>query len=297
MSGGYKTCQPPDPNTKIPALVLPRGACDAHCHVFGPADLFPYHPTRSYTPPDASRQQLKHLHDLIGVERAVIVQASCHGPDNSAMIDAIAHSNGAYRGIAVINESYQDKDFEHLHANGVCGVRFNFVKHLGGAPDLDFLRRTVDRIRDYGWHLVLHFDAGDLIEYDQLLQELNIVIVIDHMGRVKAGDGIEQKPFQTLLRFMENEMFWVKICGSERCSTAGPPFTDSAPFARALIEAAPDRVIWGTDWPHPNIKGTMPNDGDLVDLISHFAPEPELQRKFLVDNPARLYGFDTEGAQ
>lgn len=288
----YKTCQPPDPNTRKPDFTLPKGTCDAHCHVFGPGDVFPYHPTRSYTPPDASRQQLKKLHDLLGIERAVIVQASCHGPDNAAMMDAIAHSNGTYRGVAVIDESYGEAEFEALDKGGVRGVRFNFVKHLGGAPDISFLKRTVDTIRDLGWHLVLHFDANDLVEYQDLLRGLNIITVIDHMGRVRAGEGVQQAPFQRLLDFMKDEMFWVKVCGSERVSTAGPPFTDSAPFASALIEAAPDRVIWGTDWPHPNIKGVMPNDGDLVDLISYFAPDAAIQQKILVDNPARLYGFD-----
>ena len=207
------------------------------------------------------------------------------------MIDAIAHSNGAYRGIAVIDGRYRDKDLEALAEGGVRGVRFNFVKHLGGAPDIGFLKQTVERIRPLGWHLVLHFDADDLLEYEDLLRSLNIVVVIDHMGRVRAGDGLDQRPFQRLLDFMQNEMFWVKVCGSERCSSAGPPFTDSAPIARKLIETAPDRVLWGTDWPHPNIQGVMPDDGDLVDLISVFAPEPDLKHKLLVDNPARLYGF------
>lgn len=291
-AGAYKSCQPPDPNPKKPAVKLPPGSCDAHCHVFGPGDLFPYHPSRSYTPPDASRQSLKALHDFLGIERAVIVQASCHGPDNTAMIDAIAHSGGKYRGVAVIDESYGEKALEALHEGGVRGVRFNFVKHLGGAPDIDFLRRTADVIRGLDWHLVLHFDAGDLLDYKSLLQELNIPIVIDHMGRVKAGEGVEQAPFKTLLDFMKNENYWVKVCGSERISSTGAPFHDAVPFAQALMKVAPDRVIWGTDFPHPNIKGDMPNDGDLVDLVALIAPDEALRQKILVDNPARLYGFE-----
>ena len=290
--GPHKSCQPPDLNPRKPDFELPPGTCDAHCHVFGPGDLFPYHPQRSYTPPDASRQTLKKLHDFLGIERAVIVQASCHGPDNAAMLDAIAHSGGKYRGVCHIDENTSEQDLQRLHDGGVRGVRFNFVKHLGGAPDLDFLRRTVDIVRGFDWHLVLHFDAADLLEYKDLLKRLNITIVIDHMGRPKAEDGIGQIPFQILLEFMKDENFWVKVCGFERISANGKPFHDGVPFAQELLKVAPDRAIWGTDFPHPNISGDMPNDGDLVDLLALFAPDKTLRQKILVDNPARLYGFE-----
>ncbi|MBT3990181.1 MAG: amidohydrolase family protein [Rhodospirillaceae bacterium] len=292
-AGPYKSCQPPDPNPVKPGFQLPPGACDAHCHVFGPGDVFPYHPSRSYTPPDASRQTLKNLHDFLGLERAVIVQASCHGPDNTAMLDAIAHSNGKYRGVCHIDESTTEKDLHDLHDGGVRGVRFNFVKHLGGAPDIDFLRRTVDVIRGLDWHLVLHFDAADLLEYKSLLEELSIRIVIDHMGRPKVAEGVEQASFQTLLDFMKNENYWVKVCGLERISVDGAPFHDGIPFAQSLIEVAPDRIIWGTDFPHPNINGDMPNDGELVNLLGLVAPDETQRKKILVDNPHRLYEFES----
>ena len=291
-AGPNKSCQPPDPNPKKPDFELSSGACDAHCHVFGPGDIFPYHPSRSYTPPDASRHTLKNLHDFLGIERAVIVQASCHGPDNTAMLDAIANSNGKYRGVCHIDEATNEKDLQVLHEGGVRGVRFNFVKHLGGAPDIDFLRRTVDIIRGLNWHLVLHFDAADLLEYKTLLTELNIRIVIDHMGRPIASEGVEQAPFQTLLEFMKDENYWVKVCGLERISKEGAPFHDGIPFAQKLLEVAPDRAIWGTDFPHPNISGDMPNDGDLVDLMALVAPDETLRQKILVDNPHRLYEFE-----
>ncbi|MEE2746143.1 MAG: amidohydrolase family protein [Pseudomonadota bacterium] len=289
----YKNCRPPDPNPKKPDFRLPPGSCDAHCHVFGPRYIFPYHTSRSYTPPDSSRQNLKELHDFLGIDRAVIVQASCHGPDNSAVLDAIAHSNGKYRGICNIDENTSEQDLQLYHDGGIRGVRFNFVKHLGGAPDLVFLRRTVDIIRTLGWHLVLHFDASDLLEYKELLKNLNIQIVIDHMGRPNAADGVEQPSFQTLLEFMKDENYWVKVCGLERISATGKPFHDGIPFAQQLLEVAPDRVIWGTDFPHPNISGDMPNDGELIDLLALFAPDKLLQQKILVNNPARLYGFES----
>jgi len=286
-----KTCQPPDPNTKTPKFKPPPGSCDAHCHVFGPADKFPYHPTRSYTPPDAPKEHLARLHKVLGIDRAVIVQASCHGPDNTAMIDAIATSGGRYRGVAIVDDDTSEKEYARLHEGGVRGIRFNFVKHLGGTPDLDVFERAVDRIRPLGWHLVLHLDAENILEHEDRFKRLPIPIVIDHMGRVQAKHGLDQAPFRKLLEFMKNDNCWVKICGPERVSSAGPPFTDAAPFATRLVEAAPDRVLWGTDFPHPNIAGVMPNDGDLMDLLPLAVPDPALQQKVLVDNPMRLYGF------
>ena len=205
-------------------------------------------------------------------------------------LDAIARSGGRYRGTAIIDESFTEKQFQEMHDGGIRGVRFNFVKHLGGRPDMEFFRKTVDRVQAMGWHLILHLDAADLVELDALFRTIRVPMVIDHMGRVKAADGLGQPPFRTLLNLLKNENAWVKICGAERVSSKGPPFADAVPFARALVEAAPERVLWGTDWPHPNVRW-MPDDAALVDLFPRMAPEPELQYKILVDNPARLYGF------
>jgi 2-pyrone-4,6-dicarboxylate lactonase len=286
-----KSTPPPDPHTRKPKFEPPPLACDAHCHVFGPAARFPYAPDAPYWPPDSPFESLQELHKKLGVERAVIVHASCHGSDMRVTLDAIARSGGSYRGTAIIDETYSEKEFQHMHDGGIRGVRFNFVKHLGGRPDMGFFRRTVEKAKAMGWHLILHLDAQDLIEFRSEFMKLPVPMVIDHMGRVKAADGLEQKPFKVLLEFMKNENCWVKVCGAERVSSLGPPFTDALPFARALIEAAPERVLWGTDWPHPNVGRHMPNDGDLVDLFPLMAPEPEMQYKILVGNPARLYGF------
>ena len=268
----------------------PPLACDSHCHVFGPAATFPYDPKAAYTPQDAPFEALQELHRRLGIERAVIVHASCHGPDMRVTLDAIKRSRGAYRGTAIIDESYTEKDFERMHEGGIRGVRFNFVRHLGGRPDMGFFRNTVGRLRAMGWHLILHVDAQDLVEFEDTFKKLPVPFVIDHMGRVKAADGLEQPPFKTLLSFLGNENAWVKICGAERVSSKGPPFNDAVPFARALIAAAPERVLWGTDWPHPNVRW-MPDDGALVDLFPLMVPEPALQRRILVENPATLYGF------
>ncbi len=286
-----KTIAPPDPDTRRPEYRAPPGSCDAHCHVFGPADVFPYASTRKYTPPDAPREKLRELHDTLGLERAVIVQASCHGTDNAAMLDAIAASDGRYRGVCNADDSFTESKFAELHAGGIRGVRFNFVKHLGGAPDLDRMRAIIEKVRHLPWHVELHFDAKDLLEYEAVLDEIPLPVVIDHMGRAPVIDGVDQAPFQSLLsKLRESKDLWVKVSGSERLSATGSPFSDALPFARACIEAAPDRVIWGTDWPHPNVK-VMPNDGDLVDLIPQMAPTVELRQQLLVDNPARLFGF------
>jgi predicted TIM-barrel fold metal-dependent hydrolase len=259
--------------------------------VFGPGSEFPYAETRRYTPPDAPKEQLRKLHDTLGVERAVIVQASCHGSDNSAMLDAIATGGGRYRGVCNASDDFSGETFDKFNDVGIRGVRFNFVKHLGGPPDLDRLRRIVEKVKHLPWHVELHFDAKDLLEYEQLIDSIPLPVVIDHMGRAPVLDGVGQAPFQALLRELRsNDTLWVKVSGSERISAAGPPFVDSAAFGAACVAAAPERCVWGTDWPHPNVK-IMPNDGDLVDIIPAMIPDPADQLRVLVENPARLYGF------
>ena len=285
------TIDPPDPNTRVPSFKPPPGACDTHCHVFGPGDVFPFVATRKYTPPDAPKENLRKLHAVLGIERAVIVQASCHGTDNRAMLDAIASSSGRYRGVCNASDEFSSDYFQELHDGGIRGVRFNFVKHLGGAPDLDKMRRIIERVSDFPWHVELHFDAKDLLEFESVIDAIPLPVVIDHMGRVPVADGVQQAPFQSLLdKLRDSDSLWVKVSGSERISAKGPPFTDAAPFGAACIEAAPDRCIWGTDWPHPNVR-IMPNDADLVDIIPKMIPDPDLQQKVLVDNPAKLFGF------
>ena len=282
------TIAPPDASPVKPAYRAPAGACDAHCHIFGPARRFPYAATRRYTPPDAPKEMLAALHRHLGLSRAVLVQASCHGTDNLAMLDAIASSSGAWRGVAMVEAKVTDRELEALHAAGVRGVRFNFVAHLGGAPDLNAVDQVLRRVGPLGWHVVLHLDAEDILTYREFLGRLRVPFVIDHMGRVRAAHGLDQKPFRLLLDVMKNEPAWVKVSGPERISAGGRPFRDAVPFARALIDAAPDRVLWGTDFPHPNVR-VMPNDGELLDLFALFTDDEELRRKVLVDNPARLY--------
>jgi 2-pyrone-4,6-dicarboxylate lactonase len=272
-----------------PRFRLPPRSCDAHCHVFGPGDRFPYAPNRRYTPSDAPKEMLAALHRHLGIDRAVIVQASCHGPDNTAMLDCIASDPKRYRGVAIVDDSFTDADYDTLDRGGVRGVRFNFVKHLGGAPDMAVFNRVIDRIKHRGWHLVLHVDAPDIIPLSGMIRALPLPFVIDHMGRVPSAAGADQPPLRALIELSRLENCWIKVCGSERISS--PPYAAAVPIARALVEAAPTRVLWGTDFPHPNATHEA-DEADLVDLVPQFAPEALAQHRVLVDNPARLYGFD-----
>jgi predicted TIM-barrel fold metal-dependent hydrolase len=271
-----------------PRFTLPPGATDAHCHVFGPAATFPYAPNRRYTPEDAPKEDLAALHAHLGVGRAVIVQASCHGKDNAAMLDCIAWDPMCYRGVAIVDDAFSDKDFQTLQDGGVRGVRFNFVRHLGGAPDMAVFNRVIDRIKGMGWHVVLHLDAPDIVPLSEMIRKLPLPFVIDHMGRVPAKDGVDQLPFKALLELVRLDNCWIKVCGSERISM--PPYAEAVPIAAALVAAASDRCLWGTDFPHPNATHEA-DEADLVDLVPLFAPDPAAQKRLLVDNPARLYGF------
>jgi predicted TIM-barrel fold metal-dependent hydrolase len=271
-----------------PRFKLPAGACDAHCHVFGPGDVFPYAPGRRYTPDDAPKETLAALHEFLGITRAVIVQASCHGADNRAMLDALAWAPGRLRGVAIADAKSSSQDFQLMHAAGVRGVRFNFVKHLGGAPDMDVFWSVLRKVKSLGWHLVLHMDAIDIEVLTPTIRKLEMPFVIDHMGRVESAKGVEQPAFKALLELVRMDNCWIKVSGSERISF--PPYDAAVPFARALIETAPDRCLWGTDFPHPNPTHEA-DEADLVDLIPQFVPDAVLQKKLLVDNPARLYEF------
>lgn len=269
----------------------PPRATDAHCHVFGPAARFPFSATRTYTPPDSGLDAFERLQHRLGLERAVFVQASCHGTDNSAMVDALRRGRGRYAGVAMIDESFTDRGLAVLHDAGVRGTRFNFVRHLGGAPELDVFWRLVGRVQPFDWHVVLHFDARDLPAYADLLDRMPCPYVIDHMARVSTADGPDQAAFRALLDLLRDERCWVKISGAERLTADGPPpYDDVVPYARKLVEVAPDRVLWGTDWPHPNVRH-MPDDGDLVDLLVDLIPDERLRHRVLVTNPETLYEF------
>lgn len=278
------------PNPSKPSFAVPRGAVDAHCHVFGPGDVFPYAPQRKYTPKDAPKEKLFALRDFLGLSRNVIVQATCHGTDNRALLDALAASGGNARGVASIDESISERELTVMHEAGVRGVRFNFVKRLVDFTPRDVLVRVADRIAPMGWHIVVYFEAADLAELEPFFASLPTDIIVDHMGRPDVGNGIGHPDFTRFLHFMaEHPNVWSKVSCPERLSLQGPPYDDVVPFARTVVERFPDRVLWGTDWPHPNMTTHVPDDGLLVDVIPKIAPTAALQQALLVDNPMRLY--------
>ena len=281
-----------------PRFRLPPGAVDAHCHVFGPGAVFPYAPERKYTPCDASWQQLFALRDHLGFDRNVIVQATCHGSDNRALVDALQHSNGKARGVATVSRDVTDAELQAMHAAGVRGTRFNFVRRLADFTPREVLLEIAQRIAPLGWHVVVYFEAQDLPELYDFFTALPTTVVVDHMGRPDVRKPVDGPEFGLFLKMMrEHPTVWSKVSCPERLSVGGPPalhgeqraYQDVVPFARHLVETFPDRVLWGTDWPHPNLKDHMPDDGLLVDFIPHIARTAELQRKLLVDNPMRLY--------
>jgi 2-pyrone-4,6-dicarboxylate lactonase len=279
------------PNPSKPDYTPPPGAVDAHCHVFGPGDVFPYAPERKYTPVDAGKEQLFALRDFLGFERNVIVQATCHGADNSAMVDALLAAGDRARGVATVRPGVSRAELADLHAAGVRGIRFNFVKRLVDPKPDDHYRGLADLVAELGWHIVVYFEAPDLAERWQLFTSLPTIVVVDHMGRPDVSQPLDSPGFARFTRFMrEHENVWSKVSGAERLSVSGPPeYADVVPFARHIVQTFPDRVIWGTDWPHPNMKSHMPDDGNLVDVVPRIAPTDDLQRRLLVANPLRLY--------
>jgi 2-pyrone-4,6-dicarboxylate lactonase len=279
------------PAPSKPSFRLPPGAVDAHCHVFGPGDVFTYAPERKYTPCDAPKEKLWALRDHLGFARNVIVQATCHGADNRAVVDALRASNGTAKGIATVRRSVTDGELLAMNAAGIKGVRFNFVKRLVETTPPDELLEIARRIAPLGWHVVIYFEAPDLPELYDFIASLPTIVVVDHMGRPDVNKPVDGPEFGLFVKLMrENPRIWSKVTCPERLSRSGPPdYADVVPFARHLVETFPDRVLWGTDWPHPNLKSHMPDDGHLVDIIPKIAPTPDLQQALLVTNPLRLY--------
>jgi 2-pyrone-4,6-dicarboxylate lactonase len=287
-----------DPST--PEFRLPPGTVDAHCHVFGPQAEFPFAPERKYTPCDAGKNHLFALRDHLGVARNVIVQATCHGADNSAMVDAVRAAAGRARGVATVRPDIGEGELRRLDATGVRGVRFNFVRRLVDTSPEDELRTIAKKIAPLGWHVVLYFESADLPDLERFFSSLPTPLVVDHMGRPDVTRPVDGPEFTRFLKFAERNEVWVKVSCPERLTVTGPAaldgerraYTDVVPFARRVVTEFPDRVLWGTDWPHPNLISHMPDDGLLVDYVPHVAVTAEQRRKLLVDNPMSLYWPD-----
>ena len=278
------------PNPTKPKFVVPAGAVDAHCHVFGPGDIFPFAPERKYTPCDASREQLFALRDFLGFEKNVVVQATCHGSDNSALLDVLEHSIDKARGVVTVKSDVTEAELERMHALGVRGVRFNYVKRLVDPKPDDYYRGIIEKIKPLGWHVVLYFEPADLAEKWNFFTSLGVPIVVDHMGRPDVSKPLDNPDFELFLKFMRENDVWAKVSCPDRLTVSGSPlYADVVPFAKTVVEQFADRVLWGTDWPHPNMKKEMPDDGILVDYVPSIAVTSELQQKLLVTNPNNLY--------
>ena len=289
---------PPDPNTRAPRWTVPKGACDTHAHIFGPPHLFPYCDRRRYTPPAAPVEHYRNMQSITGLSRAVFVTPTAHGYDNRVILDAIAKMGNSARGISNIDSSFDAKALQALAEGGIRGARFHLMKDRPGSEE--HLSEHLPVLQSLGWVLDLHVDPVDLIAHERFIRAIPTVTVIDHMARVRGSDGLRQPAFTLLLDLIKDDRFWVKICSFDKISAVPQahvegrlPFMDMVPFAQAVIEAAPGRVIWGTDWPHGNTftPGRTPNEGDLLDLLAEIAPDSAVRERILVDNPARLFGF------
>ena len=287
MSAGYI---PFHPHPSKPKFIPPAGAVDAHCHVFGPEAKFPFAPERKYTPCDAPKEKLFALRDFLGFGKNVIVQASCHATDNRALVDALDASAGRAKGIAFVGEEITDAELRALDRAGVRGVRFNFVRRLVDVTPRDVLTRVANRVATLGWHIVVYFEMADLADFESFFTALPTIVVVDHMGVPDVRKGVDDPDNRRFLRMLETHSnIWTKVTCPERMTLVGPPYDDVVPFGRTLVEHFRDRVIWGTDWPHPNMKKEAPDDGVLVDWIPKIAPSAAEQQALLVDNPMRLY--------
>ena len=293
--GEIPVCAPPDPRPRAPRFRFPPLACDCHAHICGPQDLHRFIPERIYSPPDALLPDYGHLLRTLGCTRAVLVQPSFYGTDNSAMLAAMTAAGPAFRGVAVLADATTDREIEALHAAGVRGARLNIVdvREGKGVLPMERIARLADRIKPFGWHIEFLMHVDEFPELDRMLMPLPVTLVFGHLGCVAAEKGTTTPGFQALLRLLRGGRALVKLTGAYRISAQHPSFADTCPFAHALLAAAPDRVLWGTDWPHVMRRWTtpMPNDGDLADLLLDWIPDEALRNRVLVDNPAALYGW------
>jgi len=268
----------------------PAGSCNAHCHVFGPFDRFPLPEDRSFTPPLAPEAALRRLDDQLGFDRAVLVQSQGHGYDHRAVLDALAVGGGRYRGVALIRAETPADEIVRMDAAGFCGARFNFMPHLG-YPNLDTVRSVIARVRHFGWHVAIHVAGDGMVDLEEFIGSIDAPVVIDHMGRPDLRQGPDGPAIEALCRLLDTARVWVKLSGADRLTQQQAPYTAAVPIARRLATHAPERILWGTDWPHVNLDGPMTNDAALVDLIPQIAPTAALRTRMLVDNPAAFFGF------
>jgi predicted TIM-barrel fold metal-dependent hydrolase len=290
MAKEIPNCLGPRPTISRPKWKVPPGAWDTHFHILGPQSRFPYSPTRKYTPPDATLDQCFAMHKTLGIERGLVVHANTHGFGNAVDMDAARRSHGRYLAVVRLNEKATRKNCERLHESGARGVRFAFNPQHGGTLDLNAFNHVMTCIEGLGWFVELHFDGATLPDLEEWLKSIRAAVVIDHFGRVDTRHGLEQRPFRIMEELARRDNVWVKFSGADRISRTGAPYSDVVPFAHRLLKIAPDRILWGSDWPHTGLfdAARVPDDGKLLDALADFAPDEALRRRILVDNPNRL---------
>jgi 2-pyrone-4,6-dicarboxylate lactonase len=293
MNSPEPSCPPHDRHPKRPAVPVPPLACDVHAHVCGPASRYPFIPQRLYTPPDASPADFRGMLDAIGVERGVLVQPSIYGSDNRAMLAALERDPVRWRGVAVVPFEVDTAELERLHAAGVRGVRSNIVdlKEGKGQLPLERLRALAERVKPFGWHVEFLMHVDEFPQLDRQLADFPVDVVFGHLGYVPTHKALDTPGFEALLRLMRDGKAWVKLTAPYRLTLSPMPYADAAPLAQALLEAAPERLLWGSDWPHVYIRTAMPNDSELFDVFAKWVPNAAQRARILVNNPARLYDF------
>ncbi len=293
----YPACQGPDPNPTAPGFQVPGGTIDCHAHIFGTEDKYPFSPSRGYTPPEATLQDYQRLHKVLGgIERAVLTQPSVYGTDNTCMMDIVDQMAGQYKAIIAVDADVTDKELQTFHARGACGVRVNLADK-GGNPfdDMSAVQKFTERLKDLGWHLEVLVHVDDFEDLRTTMNGMAVDVSFGHLGYMKTDKGLDNPGFQDFLNLLRDGKGWAKLTGTYRITTSAvTPYHDVTPFAQAIIEANPDRVVWGTDWPHPTFKGVMPNDGALFDQLAVWAPNETLRHKILVENAERFYGFEPQ---
>jgi predicted TIM-barrel fold metal-dependent hydrolase len=284
------SCQPPRATARKPRAALPPLACDCHAHILGPPSRFPYVDDRSYTPPDALPADYLRMLGTLGVERMVVVQASCYGEDNTRTVAAVAElGRHRARGVAMVGADVSDAELARLDAAGVRATRF--ITTARGGPGLEQLPGVARKVARYGWHIEMYVPPAVWTDVLPVVAALPVPVVFDHMGGMMADTPADDPVFRRILSLLESGRCWTKLTGY-RPSRTGTPYADVLPLARRFVECAPERCVWGSDWPHTNIEGYMPDDGDLVDLLLDWVPDEATRRRILVDNAAALYGFD-----
>ena len=279
-------------DTRKPNMALPPDSCDCQIHVFGDLEKYPLRRQSAYPPPpEAVIGEGLRMHRALGLDRGVIVQSTAHGTDHKILFDALAAAGPNYRGVAIVDDNVSDSELLRLHEAGVRGARFNFWKQLNIAPTAEGFLRSIDRIKEYGWHAKVHSAGDEWLELTDLLAKVKIPIVVDHMGHPELRKGLDQPAIKMILDLLRKENWWILVSNGDRVSAEEQGWSDALPFARMLVEASPDRSIWCTDWPHVQYTNPMPNDADLVEFFYRAAPDPVQRRKILVDNPARLLAF------